>query len=169
MKTRLFAVLLAVSAFTGCTSYGHLYPVQGPLAAISPPPIYTARISLVANLGKPVTVGAHSNDRTGKIHVVLGGEQFDGRWQLVYGQTATASTQDANALPAAWDIIYGQGFYVAHVLGTPLFVHTTLTGTKGTVLQVAWYKQGDETGHSDALVSKGVAQDSHGNVYKLVL
>jgi hypothetical protein len=169
MKTNLFAVLLVVSALTGCTSYGHLYPVQGPLAAMAPPPIYIAKISLVANLGRPVTVGAHSNDRAGKIHVVVGSEQFDGRWKLVYGQTATANTQDADALPAAWDTIYGQGFYVAHVLGTPLFVHTTLTGSQGTVLQVAWYEQGYDTDHSAALVSKGVAQDSHGNVYKLVL
>lgn len=169
MKTRIFAVLLAISGLTGCTSYGHLYPVQGPLAAITPPPIYVAKLSLVANLGKPVTVGAHSNDRTGKIHVVLGGEQFDGRWQLIYGQTATASTQDTIALPAAWDTVYGQGFYVAHIVGAPLFVHTTLTGTQGTVLQVAWYEQGSDTEHSGALASKGVAQDSHGNVYKLVL
>ena len=169
MKTSLFAALIAVSALTGCTSYGHLYPVQGPRAASTPPPIYTAKISLVANLGKPVTVGAHSSDRTGKIHVVVGSEQFDGRWQLVYGQTATANAQDATALPAAWDAIYGQGFYVAHVLGTPRFVHTTLTGTQGTILQVAWYEQGYDTEHSATLVSKGVAQDSHGNVYKLVL
>ena len=169
MKTRLFAALLAVSALTGCTSYGHLYPVQGPLAAMTPPPIYVAKISLVANFGKPVTVGAHSNDRSGKIHVAVGSEQFDGRWQLVYSQTQTPTAQDAAALPTAWDTIYGQGFYVAHVLGTPLFVHTTLTGTQGTVLQVAWYEQGYDTDHSAVLVSKGVAQDSHGNVYKLVL
>ena len=167
MKATLFAALFAVSAVTGCTSYGHLYPVQGPLAAMTPPPIYVAKLSLVANFGKPITVGAHANDRAGKLHVVIGTEQFDGRWQLVYGQTATA--QDPAALAAAWDTIYGQGFYVAHVLGTPLFAHTTLTGTQGTVLQVAWYEQGYDAEHSDVLVSKGVAQDSHGNVYKLVL
>ncbi len=168
MRTKLFAALFAVSALSGCTSYAHLYPVQGPLAAMTPPPIYVARISLIANFGKPVTFGAHSYDRSGKIHVVAGSEQFDGRWQLVYGQTATANAQDTAALPADWDTIYGQGFYVAHVLGTPLFVHTTLTGTHGTVLQVAWYEQGYDTQNSTALVSKGVAQDSQGNVYKLV-
>ncbi len=170
MKTSLLAALLAVSALTGCTSYGHLYPVQGPLAAMTPPPIYVAKLSLVANIKKPVTVGAHSNDRSGKIHVVVGSEQFDGRWQLIYGQTATANAQDATALPAAWDTIYGQGFYVAHVLGTPLFVHTTLNGTQGTVLEVAWCEQQEYDGdHNPTLVSKGVARDSHGNVYKLVL
>jgi hypothetical protein len=59
--------------------------------------------------------------------------------------------------------------YVAPVLGTPLFAHTALTGTQGTMLQITWYEQGYDAEHSAALVSKGVAQDSHGNVYKLVL
>ena len=43
----------------------------------------------------------------------------------------------AKELSAAWDIVYGSGFYLAHVLGTPIN-RATLTGSKGTTLQVEY-------------------------------
>jgi hypothetical protein len=40
---------------------------------------------------------------------------------------------------AVWDTIYGHGFYVAHVLGTPQFARATLTGDKGTTVELEVY------------------------------
>jgi hypothetical protein len=177
MKAKFSLALTLFSAIfiSGCQSLGHLYPVQGPLASLTPPPIYAAKFTLVANFSKPVTVGAHSNDRQGKLAITLAnGEQFQGTWKQVYEKAGTdsapAGATGANSMAAAWDTVYGQGFYVAHVLGQPLFVHTELTGNQGTMLQVEWYDLGNENNNGAAgYGARGVAQDSKGNIYKLVM
>jgi hypothetical protein len=55
----------------------------------------------------------------------------------------------------AWDAIYGQGYFVAHLLGQSCG-HSVMTGSKGTVLQVEFN------------FPRGVAIDNKGNLYKLV-
>jgi hypothetical protein len=170
MKAKFTLILLCAGLISGCHAYVHLYPVQGPLAALAPPPVYTAKVSLVPNWSKPVTVGSHANDKAGKISVALAeGESFDGTWKEVYEkagtQSASAKSPGMDNLAGAWDAVYGSGYYDAHVLGTPLFVQTAITGSQGTVLTVEWFEQGYGT---DDLVAKGVAKDSKGNVYKLV-
>jgi hypothetical protein len=174
-KFSLALTLLTAILISGCQSFGHLYPVRGPLASQTPPPIYPAKFTLVANFSKPVTVGAHSNDRQGKLAITLAnGEQFQGTWKQVYEKAGTdsaaAGTIGANSMAAAWDTVYGQGFYTAHVLGQPLFVQTELTGNQGTVLQVEWYDLGNSNNNGAAgFGARGVAQDSKGNIYKMVL
>jgi hypothetical protein len=174
-KFSLALTLLTAILISGCQSFGHLYPVRGPLASLTPPPIYPAKFTLVANFSKPVTVGAHLNDRQGKLAITLAnGEQFQGTWKQVYEKAGTdsaaAGTIGANSMAAAWDTVYGQGFYAAHVLGQPLFVQTELTGNQGTVLQVEWYDLGNSNNNGAAgFGARGVAQDSKGNIYKMVL
>jgi hypothetical protein len=58
-------------------------------------------------------------------------------------------------LAAAWDAIYGQGFYLAHVLGNQLG-RANLTGSAGTAIQVEVFN------------ARGIAVDNKGDVYKLV-
>ncbi|HZB89649.1 MAG TPA: hypothetical protein VE291_13400 [Terracidiphilus sp.] len=173
MKATIALALFGICLISGCHGYAHLYPVQGPLAQLTPPPVYTAKITLEPNWSKPVTVGAHANDRMGKLAVVLAdGEQFNGPWKQVYEKAGSASaaaeSQNAGDMSVAWNTVYGNGYYTAHVLGSPLFVHTELTGSSGTVLVVEWFEKQVGENDSARLVALGVAKDSKGNTYKLV-
>ena len=162
MKAR-FAVVALLCAFflSGCIRVAHLYPVQGPLAAQTPPPIYTGRMTGVIN--------------SGSISVKLAnGQQFSGQWQA---QSVNALAKESRAgvvppfnLSAEWDAVYGPGFYTAHVLGAHLFVRTTLTGKEGGALHVEMISQPVETADvKDAAAPhiSGVARDEKGNVDKV--
>ena len=45
-------------------------------------------------------------------------------------------------LKATWDSVYGQGAYLAHVVGSPTHCTATLTGTKQTVFHLEAYNDG---------------------------
>jgi hypothetical protein len=159
MKARLALLLLSVCMLSGCYFNGRLYPVQGPPSAQTPPPIYTARIS--------------GGFRSGKLTATLqNGELYTGTWARV--STKPSAKQTGNPptstedLSKAWDTVYGAGFYTAHVLGAPLHIHGVLSGAKGAALQVdAYVNQGPDPGAGGT--RKGVAYDTNGNIYKLVL
>ena len=72
-------------------------------------------------------------------------------------------------MPSAWDTVYGQGYYVSHVLGARLYAQAVATGNKGTVLNVEMYKAANEHDVIPADAVKGVAKDNKDNIYKLVL
>jgi len=159
MKTKLVLALglFSVSLLSGCYRYAHLYPIQGPLASLTPPPIYTAKMTGAFNSGNLSLTLAN-------------GEVFSGPWKAISvnerAKRATAGDPGQFSLATAWDTVYGQGFYTAHVLGTPLFAQAVLTGNQGTVLQAELYRQ--EHGGDDAPFDiKGVAKDSKGNLFKL--
>ncbi len=63
MKAR-FAVcaLLCACFLSGCMRVAHFYPIQGPLASQTPPPIYSGRITAVIDSGS--MLGAHLFART---------------------------------------------------------------------------------------------------------
>lgn len=161
MKARFDVVALLCACFlSGCVRVAHLYPVQGPLAAQTPPPIYTGRITAVINSG---SISAH----------LANGQQFSGKWQA---QSVSALAKESRAgvvpqfnLSAEWDAVYGPGFYTAHVLGAHLFARTTLTGKQGGALQLEMISQPVETGGTKVLAPdiSGVARDEQGNVYKV--
>jgi hypothetical protein len=73
--------------------------------------------------------------------------------------------QGANGGPedmgSAWDLVYGQGFYLAHVLGEAQYGRAVVTGSKGTVLETEIFSPGPG-------VAKAVAKDDKGNIYKVV-
>jgi hypothetical protein len=75
--------------------------------------------------------------------------------------TSTAGPEPVN-MAAEWDLIYGPGFYVAHVVGNKLYARATLTGNMGTVMNVELGNETNTRGNT-----KGVAIDNHGNVYKV--
>ena len=139
--------LLTVTLLSGCMVMvpGHLYPIQGPLASQTPPPIYKITLSGVLNSG---TLSA----------TVDNGEVCQGNWTQIKQDDPTASQMSAQ-----WDAVYGPGFFVANVLGNPVFARAVLTSPKGTTLNVQFYdpKPGDIT----AVI--GIAQDSKGNLFKL--
>ncbi|HVN93762.1 MAG TPA: hypothetical protein VMT38_08700 [Terracidiphilus sp.] len=154
LKPVLLLATLAACLLSGCYLNGGLYPVQGPLAARTPPPVLHARMSGAFNSGH-LTV------------TMLDGEVCKGEWDMVNRMQTQGSQKDAAPGPnlsSDWDIVYGQGFYNATILGSRLHVHSILTGNKGTTLYVELYRPDTPNGLNEI---KGVATDNNGNVYKL--
>jgi hypothetical protein len=116
-----------------------------------------------------VSVGGTAGDAitivlSGDISVTLAdGEICRGRWALV-SQTAKNSTSNVVDLSADWDLVYGAGYFVAHVLGNRLFARATLQGNMGTVLTVEFSNENNTRGNT-----KGVAQDNKGNIFKVMV
>ena len=136
--------LLTVTALSGCAT-AHLYPIQGPLASQTPPPIIKMAVSGALNSG---TLSA----------TLPNGETCQGTWGLLRQDDPTS-----NKMSAEWDLVYGQGFFVGHVLGTPQFARASLTGNQGTTLAIEFYRPGQ--GSAASII--GIAQDNKGNLFKL--
>jgi hypothetical protein len=158
MKSRLALLLLCLPVLSGCTATARLYPVQGPLAAQTPSPVYVAKM----------TDGLHAGNFSA---VLSDGEVCKGRWEIVARPKTSGAPVSANDtakpnLASEWDIVYGPGYYVAHVLGSRLYGRAVVSGDRGTVLNVEIYKPDTS---KDATVSsiKGVAKDNNSNIYKV--
>lgn len=159
MKARLVMALLAISLLPACIVKGRLYPVQGPLSAQTPVPVLSAKASGIFN--------------SGNMSVVLSdGEVCKGRWEV--GQaipapkgTITGNPSSGDDMPSVWDAVYGQGFYVSHVLGNKRFARAVVTGNRGTILNVEMYRA-DEGRPNSTPDIKGVAKDNKDNIYKVV-
>jgi hypothetical protein len=132
-----------------------LYPVQGPLAAQRPQPIFAGQVR------RPMfSVG--SVFLLLKSWKVANGEVLQGKPKTVRASSMTAAPSAGQiSLPQpnlafVWDAVYGDGFFVAHILGNK-FGQGVFTGNQGTVLQV------------ETLDGRnGVAVDNKGNTYKMV-
>lgn len=158
MKSRLVFLLLIVSTLSGCSATARLYPVQGPLSAQTPLPVYLAKLTGALNSG---SISAVLND----------GEIGKGRWHVIHRvippKGADAATDPtAFNMSAEWDFVYGPGFYVSHVLGARQYARAVVTGNKGTVLNVEMYKPNNEENNTPSAI-KGVAKDNNNNVFKL--
>jgi hypothetical protein len=134
--------LLTATLLTGCAMAGHLYPVQGPLATRAPLPIFNIEIDL--------------NDSSMSA-TLQNGEVCKGNWAQL-----RRDDPSANRMSAQWDAVYGQGFFVAHILGSGSLGRGLVTGPQGTTLNV-------ETFNPTAADFKGIAQDNKGNLYKMTL
>lgn len=163
MKARLVLILTGVWAISGLTgAFGQrLFPVQGPAAAQVPPPAFTAKLT---NIYK----------QSGKITLVQANqESFQGTWTIVTATYVNAKTPGTPVsyppqpnLAFAWDVVYGQGYYAASILGSENIGQAMATGDKGTVLQIEFHREqlgAPEDTHF------GVAVDNRGNIYKVVL
>ncbi|WP_291270385.1 hypothetical protein [Geothrix sp.] len=143
---------LGLGLTVGCSVTGKLYPVQTapvPAPGASSQPLI-AKVAFVG-LGK-----------SGTISVPLAtGEVCMGPYSFIEPNPATL---DKNTLSAAWDQVYGPGYYVAHVLGMYHAV-TELRGSQGTILWMDFYRTPGEGRGSQIL---GVAKDNRSNLYKLV-
>lgn len=149
MIFRILSLLALVAIECGCLSLtvrGGFSPIQGPLAQQSPRPTYPATMSGILS---------------GSITVVLPSQEVcKGSWVFV-SKAPPTSTVPVD-LAAQWDVVYGAGYYVAHVLGNKLYARATLTGNAGTTVYVELSNENNKPGNT-----KGVAQDSHGNVFKV--
>jgi len=158
MRRLATIVLLCFSALAGCSATARLYPVQGPLSQQNPEPVFVAKMS----------AGLHS----GNFNVVLdNGEACRGRWTLVPrpngpANAAIPASPSIGTMASEWDLVYGQGFYVAHVLGARQYARAEITGNRGTVLHVELYVPDQREEQSIASI-KGVAKDDNGNIYKI--
>ncbi len=157
MKAKILIALLVlgVCILSGCQFNGRVYPVQGPLATQTPPPVFSAKVTGVFSSGHFTVVFAN-------------GEECKGTWSMVSQKPTQGAQGSANASPdlsSAWDRVYGQGFYTAHILGAKLHLQSTLTGSKGTILHVELYRPDTEEGLNEI---KGVGIDGDGDIFKLV-
>jgi hypothetical protein len=159
MRVRLAFILFGMLMLSGC-AVGRLYPVQGPFSTQSPVPVFTAKASGMF--------------KSGNISVVLGnGEKCTGRWVSAQASPASTGAPAANGstvpdLASVWDTVYGQGFYVSHVLGTKLFARAVVSGCSGIVLQMEMYRSEGEHAEDTALRIRGVARDNKDNIYKVI-
>ena len=155
MKVHAAGLLSSVCFLLGCFASARLYPVKGPLAEQTPPPIYAAR--------------AAAGIRSGSFTATLAnGNKCSGQWTRVpkNPREGGAGAPVAN-LAAAWDAVYGTGFYTANVLGSNIHIEGQIPCSKGGTLHVEAV-QHDIGGDKDTtLVIKGVASDDGGNIYKL--
>jgi hypothetical protein len=151
MKSKFALGLLCICLTSGSAGAldHNLYPVQGPLAAQTPPPEITVKLT-----GSP-------SYKISLVHIK--GESFQGKWTTERESFVNVKTPGTPAsyppqpnLAFAWDAIFGQGYFLSSVLGEQVG-HALLTGDQGTVFQLEFID-----GHF------GVAVDSRGNIYKMV-
>jgi hypothetical protein len=158
MKTPLrIAIFLAAFAFAVAPSHAQqMEPVKGPMSLQAPGPFYEG----LKGSG-PYLNSIKSDFGRVKQFSYADGETLKGKSDWVTAPSADASPPAASdsgqPSPAAvWDLIYGQGYYAAHVAGNKI-LQGTFTGDKGTTLQVQ---------SLDNFVAVGA--DNHGNLYKIV-
>ena len=156
MKISILPLFATTVLVTGCISLtvpGGFSPVQGPLSQQNPLPEYAAKMSGLLS---------------GTISVVLAtGEVCQGQWAFVPTTTSGADATKASVpepvnMAANWDLVYGSGYYVAHVVGNKLYARATLTGNMGTIIHVELSNETNTRGNT-----KGVAVDNHANVFKV--
>ncbi len=164
MKTKFALALISFCMIFGSVAaFGQrLYPVQGPAATQSTPPTFTVK-KITNYLGKSGIISlVHAN-----------GESFQGPWSIVTATFFNGKTPGTPAsyppqpnLAFAWDVVYGQGYYVSTMLGSQQVGQAVVTGDRGTVLQIEFHREQlgvPEDNHF------GVAVDNNGNIYKVVL
>ena len=156
MKLRVLTVIVStLTLLSGCqlTVPGHLYPVQGPAAAAqSPPAIYSAFATGRINDGGEMFMGGTL------VATLENNDSCSGNWSPV-----PAGDNTAGQMSLQWDQVYGQGFFLANVLGNSHFARATLTCKSGGPLNLEFFDP--NTMHSGN--SKGVARDAAGNLYKV--
>jgi hypothetical protein len=157
MKIKLVLALLSIGMISGSApAFGQkLYPVQGPLVSQPTPPVFSGQIR------KPIIGGALPTLL--KSWTLANGEVLNGKCATVRASslnTKTPGSPDSYPpqpnLAFAWDAIYGQGYFTAHILGRKIW-QGIFTGDHGTILQVEIL---DEL--------HGAAVDNKGNIYKEV-
>ncbi len=148
MKASALMLLMAI-VLSGCMVMvpGHLYPIQGPLASQTPLPIFPMSLNRVLNSG---TLKA----------TLQGGESCKGSWRQI-----RQDDPSANLRAAQWDAVYGQGYFTANVLGSPIFARSSLTCARGSTVDVELYDHKPD----DVIGLVGIAQDNKGNLYKVTL
>jgi len=149
MKTTV-ALTSVFALLAGCAVMvpAHLYPVRGPLAQQSNPPTYSGTLN-----------GSFLPHGTFTVHLAAA-VSCRGDWSAVPAEDPTA-----RQMSAAWDEVYGSGFFVANVLGRRTFARGTLTCTDARILHLEFLVV--EPGKQDSTI--GVVGDDGGNIFKLTV
>jgi hypothetical protein len=183
-STQLFlcAVLFLTAISTGCAS-ARMYPVQGPMASETPGAVYSAKLTGLLYSGDITIKSSTGEVCKGHWTLVKGGTSEDGVSTPAANASATSASAAnaalapasappnsgpssvAEGMPAAWDAVYGQGYYVAHVLGQRLYAHALVTGNQGTILNVEFYRVYQSQNEPGQI--HGVAKDNKGDIFKL--
>ncbi len=169
MKT---SVTIAIAVLSACLVSGaipafgqKLYPVQGPLASQTPPPVFSGQVN------RPM-FGLGPEVKLLKSWKVANGEVLEGKCTEVTATSANAKTLGTPEsyppqpnLAFAWDAIFGSGYFAAHILGGKVW-QGIFKGNQGTILQVEMREQLGPERNNDRY--KGAAVDNKGNLYKVV-
>ena len=168
------STLAFLPILTGCQADGNLYPVQGPLAQQSRPPVFSAGITGGNKIESFYATMAGGESVSCSLTAIANGKK----------RVSDAPPSDAQSpfhMPAAWDAVYGASFYEAHVLGTHgPYYWCAATGSRGTALHAEIYvsdyaqrkeykEKWDNVFAPKAENVKGVVQDDKGNIYKFAL
>jgi hypothetical protein len=167
LKIRFAVLGIAASAapctlvLSGCHADAKLYPIQGPLAQLSPPPVFAAKVTggvKVNNFYAAITDGE-------KVSCAF----TNGVGKQRYSDPHPPEDLGPFNMAPAWDAVYGSNFYEAHIVGVhDPYYWCSATGDKGTTLHVA-IQVGVNTNLSASQNVKGVVQDDKGNIYKFAL
>lgn len=160
MKIKRFVFLAVICSCVfagGSPAFAQkLYPVKGPLAQQTPQPVFSGHIRRPLVSAGPLFLLLKS-------WTVANGEVLEGKPKKMNATSANTETPAPGAvslpepnLAWAWDAVYGDGYFVAHILGNE-FAQGVFRDSQGTVLQVESYDG-----------RNGVAADNKGNVYKMV-
>lgn len=140
----------------GCRVPVLLYPVNGPMQEGKPFTAIQGRVS----------GGFYS----GAISFVLPeGEHCQGTWSSikplqVHTDNQAQDDSPSGTLFSVWSSIFGEGYYVANVLGARQHGQAILNGERGTVIKLEFYV----SNHNGSPIL-GVARDNKGNNYKFVV
>jgi hypothetical protein len=136
-------------AFTACippipilTPKLYLHPVKGPIISQYPNAAITG-----------FTTGFGSGSISFQSP---NGESCNGAWELI------PQNQSASSLASYWDLVYGEGYFIKHVLGAKWRGKSKITGNQGSEFQLEFFRDINR----DAPLL-GVATDAAGNVYKV--
>jgi hypothetical protein len=167
MKTPVIVAILTSCLVSGAIpAFGQkLYPLQGPLASQTPPPVFAGQV-------KRPMFGLGPEVKLLKSWTVANGEVLEGKCTEVTAASANTKTPGAPEsyppqpnLAFAWDAIFGSGYFAAHILGGRVW-QGIFKGDQGTVLQVEMREQLGPERNNDRY--RGAAVDNKGNVYKVV-
>jgi hypothetical protein len=149
---KMIPVLFLLCCLSGCQVTAILYPVKttGPASpsAVGQPVIAKLKFT---GAGKSGTISI----------IPAEGECFIGNYSFV---EQNPKTLNKDILSAAWDNVYGPGYYVAHVLGT-MHALVELKGDRGNTVLMDFYRTPGGEKMSQIL---GVAKDGNSNLYKVV-
>jgi hypothetical protein len=151
------SIVFAAMFFAVKPTWGQqMDPVKGPMALQAPGPFWEGTRG-----GGTYSYVIKSDFGRVKQFSYADGERLKGKpdWTIASAADATAAENADTGQPslaAAWDLVYGAGYYAAHIAGNKI-LQGTFTGDKGTVLRVQ---------SLDHFIAVGA--DNHGNLYKIV-
>lgn len=120
----------------------YLHPVKGPIVNQHP---------------KTAITGFSTGIKSGSISFQLpSGESCKGAWEAI------TQSQGDSGLVSDWDLVYGEGYFTKHVLGSKWRGKSKIIGDKGSEFQLEFYR-----GVVQDSPLLGIARDTAGNVYKV--